>query len=207
LIPACAAAHAACTCPSSPPSPPPEIAACVTPAADRSLAMPVHAARTAFSMFCCTVVSDVTAVANAFASAEPLQLEFAMLLRLFAALHPSAKMGIATSEARTAAVFQALILIMTSTPSRWEARVCGAPSSVGRKEAVMLHGPVEATRRAEPTRSPRARRSVFFQPHRRCRPAVTLARSRENAPGQPREAAMAARIDSIPFAIRSSLVA
>jgi hypothetical protein len=114
VMPAAAALHAAVTWVSSEsPLPPAGMAAAVTPAATRSVEMPVQAVRTLCSISVWMVVRDVTAPANAFASTEPLQSELATFEIALAALQPFVRIGSATSVPRTIAAFKAFILVMT----------------------------------------------------------------------------------------------
>lgn len=88
------------------------IAAWVTPAATRSVAIPVHAVRTDCSIVPWMLTSAVTADPNAFASLSPLQLELAIEVSEFVALHPFVNRGMAKRKPTTTADFQALILAM-----------------------------------------------------------------------------------------------
>jgi hypothetical protein len=115
VIPAEAALHAAVTWSSS--DPPGDVnVAWVTPAAERSFAMPVHAVKTDFSISLWMLPSDVTADANAFASPSPLQLEFAIEVSEFAELHPLANAEAAKRKPTPTPDFQATILAMRSSP-------------------------------------------------------------------------------------------
>jgi hypothetical protein len=115
VIPAEAALHAAFTSSSS--DPPGEVnVACVTPAAERSFAMPVHAIRTDCSIELWMLPSDATADTNAFASPSPLQLEFTIEPSEFVELHPFANTGTAKRKPTATPVFQATILVMRSSP-------------------------------------------------------------------------------------------
>ena len=149
----------------------------------------------------------MTAEAKALPLAEPLQLPAASGFEL----HPLARMGIARSDPMTDTVFQALILAMRSSPyaeRRWQD---GAPKVVGRTAAAKLHASRRGfsfTGRGGAYTRMGAWTGVYFS--QRCDRAAMRLPRRGRGRGRGHygcDAAMAARIASIPFAIRSSLVA
>ncbi len=94
-------------------SEPPSLAGTVPP---RSVTMFEHAVKTEPSRSLASDWSEAVALTNAFASAEPLQLEFAMLESEFVELQPLARTGTTRSVAVSSTDLKALILAMTSSP-------------------------------------------------------------------------------------------